>query len=843
MIASSRRGLLLLLFVLIGAAVAGSGLRENGDGALPPRELYLRTLPAVGWVLATDKGKGTGWVVDANRRLLITNYHVVGDNTSAEVQFPVMRDGRPITDRAYYLQNRRDLLKSGHLIQGRVLRAERDIDLAVLQLDRLPEDTPALTLAQAPAQPGDPVQGLGHRYDSVALWTYTHGNVRQARTLREGYFSGGQLLAKGARVLHVQMPINEGDSGGPLLNQRGEVVGVAAAVAWEYQGAGLFIDLSEVRALLDRAGGQPPPPTSPPPAERPARSVYRQVVPTLVLVQASNSERRHSGWLLDRTRRLIVTTSEAAGVRETVTLTFPEFRNGQVIAEARHYRDTKGHIRAVVLTRDARRNLALVEALRLPEQTQAVRLASDAPYPGDTLHALGNPDKIETLFLYSGGWLRQSGRANLGQIPAEQGSDPEPEVLLVQLNPTEGEGGGPVFNDHGELVGSLTGKSAAQQQIAYALPVAEIQVFLREQHARWDPRTADELVARGKLFVKARQPDRAIVDLSEALREDPDDAVACSERSRAFQDKGQLERALEDSDRAVRLQPRLSTGYSQRAAVQVQRGQARAALADCDKALQLDHNDTLALRVRGQASLLLNDLDHALSDLTDAIWLDRKSALAYLYRGRVYVRKDDLDHALADFNQAVVHDPQLAEAYRSRADLFWARSDVLTAWTDYDQALTLNPADADAWIGRGRAWSARKDSVRALADFDRSIEIAPRLASGWLERGRERLRLGEIERAMADFKRVLELQPDQPQDILAAVQRRARELAQSDAPKCCELCREMFRLLQPLGKDRPELRDLLQDGLRQLPEDKDFTACAGRLNSVIAALREKVERR
>ena len=421
-------------------------------------------------------------------------------------------------------------------------------------------------IQRGPAQ----VQGLGHRYDSVALWTWCRGSVRQQRTLHDGYFSNGQQLAKGARILHAQLPINEGDSGGPLLNDRGEVVGVAAAVAWEHQGAGLFIDVAEVKALLGRAGWTGPGSRDAggQVADGRGRLVYGDAVRILVLVQANQSERRHSGWVFDRTRRLIVTTAEAVGTRDTVQVTFPEFVKGQVVGPAGHYRDKKAQVPAVVLVRDGRRNLALLEAVRMPEDTQAARLAGEVPLPGDGLHALGNPDKLETLWLYSGGWMRQSGRTSLGQAADE----PEAAVLLVQLAPAEGEDGGPVCNDRGELVGMLSGKSAAQQQIAYVLPVSEIQAFLGEQEARWRPLKAGDLVARGQLFLHARQPDRALVDFSAALEVDPEHAMACCERSRAFQDKGNLDRALEDSNRAIRLQPRLGPAYSQRAAVQVQRG-------------------------------------------------------------------------------------------------------------------------------------------------------------------------------------------------------------------------------------------------------------------------------
>ena len=246
--------------------------------------------------------------------------------------------------------------------------------------------------------------------------------------------------------------------------------------------------------------------------------------------------------------------------------------------------------------------------------------------------------------------------------------------------------------------------------------------------------------------------------------------------------------------------------------------------------------------MRGKAAFLLGDPDRALTDLNDAIWLDRKAALAYLERGRVYVRKDDLDRAVADFNQALAQDPLLAEAYRARGDIFWLRSDIQAAWTDYDQALALNPADAESWLGRGRAWSARRDSGRAMADFDRAIQIAA-LPRAYLERSRERLRGGVIEAGLADIKRTMELQPVLAGDVLGVVLPQARELSQgkkADLPTCCRLCRETFRLLEPLGKDRPEVRDLVREGLRVLPEDAEPGRCAERLCSVLKALREKV---
>ncbi len=731
-----KRALVLLLLGLVGVGYAAAPLQRSPT--LAGRELYRRTAPGIGWVLAAGQGKGTGFLVDRERRWLLTNYHVVGENATAEVLFPVFRDGQPIAERNYYLQNRDQLQQSGHLSSARVLHRDPDHDLALLQADRLPATAVALPLAASATAPGELVWALGNRYDSNALWVLARGHVRTCRTLKEGYFSAGKQLARGARVIEARVPINEGDSGGPLLNDRGEVVGVTAAVAWENQGSGLFLDVSEVLALLAKVRGETLPPLEP--ADVVRRGVYRRGVVSVVLVQRPGSSQRQSGLLLDRDRRLVVTTADAVGRKDTATLTFPAFRlgrslalPGQVIAEAQHYQERKLALTGVVLARDLVRNLALIEAPRLPEGVEPVRLATDDPLPGDAVHNLGNPDRISTLFLYGAGWLRQRGQARLG--PGSE--DPEVPVLLLQLTPSEGEAGGPVLNDRAELVGVLAGKSAPQQQLAYALPLSELQAFLRENQGRWQPARARDWVERGRLFLKARQAERAIGDFSEALRIDPDNAQACSERSRAFQQQGDLERALADSNRAIQLQPGLSQGYSQRAAVCVQLGRLKEALADCEMAVRLDRSNSTAYRVRGEVHRLLGDLERALADCSEAIWLDRKSAPAYLERGRVRAARDERDGALADYNQALALDPELAEAYRCRGDLFWARSDVQAAWADYDQALTLRPADPTGMAGARTGLVCPQGCDASPGRLSPGAEAPARTGAGGDRRGRE----------------------------------------------------------------------------------------------------------
>ena len=838
------RGLPLLL-LLIGAVWAGSSLPTGGGAPLPGAEVYRRTLRGVAWVHSPDTGKGTGWILDRSRRLLITCAHVVGDNKTVDIVFPVRAGGAFVADRGYYYEHMQDLRDRGQVVHGKVLKRNPAVDLALVQLDSLPDGVDELPLADDSAQPGDRVHVVGCRYDVDSLWVHTGGAVRQVQTLKEGYFSGGKELAKGARIVSAYAPINEGDSGGPLVNERGEVVGVAAAVAWEAQGLGLFIDLAEVRALADISPpGSPSIPAPPLTVERPPgplapRDVYRQGLHSLALVR-TDGDKRSSGWLLDRSRRLLLTTAEAVGKRETVDVVFPAYRNGQVVSEAAAYRDEPRLLRekglltlGTVLAADQRRNLALVELGSIPENAAEARFADEAPAPGDSLHALGSPNRLDVLWVYTACGVRQLGRINLGQTM----EGPDPDVLVIQAPLTEGEGGGPVLNDRGELVGVVTGKTGPQQQVAFCLTAGEVQAFLKENRLRWEPESAPALVQRGMVFLKARQYDRAQTDFEAALRLDAAYAPAWSERGRAFYLQGDDDAAIRDCGRAIASDPKRATAYCWRAAALSRKGEQRKAVTDCDAALTADPQNALAYAIRGNACRLLGDLDKAQTDCDEAVWQDRQLATAYLYRGEVYAQKGEPDKAVAEYTRALLFDDRLAEAHRCRGDAQWIKSDVAAALADYDQALALRPGDGLALYGRGRALAAKGEHTLALAAFDAALKIDPHRAAVYLDRGGERLHGGDRDGGLADYAEAVRLEPARAAEVLTAVERRADKETPAE---WCELCRRALTVLRPLLKNKLEAQRAIDAGLAAAASEKDMEIRLVKLKAMLAELRGKL---
>jgi hypothetical protein len=253
----SRLLALALLIAFTPAALAQSA----GDAATAPADVgagvYRDVLRSTVWV-HSDRGNGrlatgTGTLVDKGRRLVLTNYHVVGDVKRATVFFPDYgRETRAISDRKHYLDNANRLG-----IPGDVVEIDKEGDLALIRIDKVPDGVPALALAAESPDPGQTVHSIGNPGRSGALWVYTPGKVRQVYSKKwRAKLDERTVLTFEAKVIETDSPTNPGDSGGPLVNDKGQLVGVTQGGALDAQLLSTFVDLSEVKRLLNRRSVQ-----------------------------------------------------------------------------------------------------------------------------------------------------------------------------------------------------------------------------------------------------------------------------------------------------------------------------------------------------------------------------------------------------------------------------------------------------------------------------------------------------------------------------------------------------------------------------------------------------------
>jgi hypothetical protein len=192
-----RLPVLTLSCLLLAGCASGSPPRvvpaqPAAPRALTPAEIAARGLPAV-VTMRTSRSLGTGFVVRADG-WIATNLHVIADGSQLKV---TLRDGR-------------------ELEAVEVLSVSTDHDLALVRVEA--QGLPTLVLGDSDAmRPGDPIVAIGNP-------------LGLEETVSNGLVSARRKVKGDFEVLQVSAPIAPGSSGGPLFNDRGEVVGVSWSV-------------------------------------------------------------------------------------------------------------------------------------------------------------------------------------------------------------------------------------------------------------------------------------------------------------------------------------------------------------------------------------------------------------------------------------------------------------------------------------------------------------------------------------------------------------------------------------------------------------------------------------
>ena len=231
------------------------------DRAEAPRlsgqQVYERILKSCVFILNPEGAAGSGALVDGKNRIVITNHHVVESDKSQKqptvyVTFPRFQNGAPVTNAKSYIQA---LLADKTKYRAKVLHSDPTKDLAIVQLAELPENVKPLPLAKDGGKPGQAVHSVGNPGASDSFWVYTSGTVRTNPHLKKWTSGGGgRIRIHDATIIETQSPTNPGDSGGPLVNDAGELIAVTQGGNVRANAVNIFIDVSEVKALLQSKG-------------------------------------------------------------------------------------------------------------------------------------------------------------------------------------------------------------------------------------------------------------------------------------------------------------------------------------------------------------------------------------------------------------------------------------------------------------------------------------------------------------------------------------------------------------------------------------------------------------
>ncbi|MFD1414228.1 S1C family serine protease [Oceanobacillus jeddahense] len=160
-------------------------------------------------VIETNDGRGTGFAISDDGTIL-TNHHVIEDDQTVTVAFP--EEG---------------------LFQGEVVEEMPEIDLAVVEVEG--EGLPHLTLDDtAEAEYGDYIRFIGNPL-------FFNGIANEGTILGPLQLSGWE-----EEVMMIRAPVYRGNSGSPVINQEGNVIGVIFATLNhdDHGRIGLFIPIN-----------------------------------------------------------------------------------------------------------------------------------------------------------------------------------------------------------------------------------------------------------------------------------------------------------------------------------------------------------------------------------------------------------------------------------------------------------------------------------------------------------------------------------------------------------------------------------------------------------------------
>ncbi len=206
---------LVMVIVVISSILLLSGCQNSGQKKYTSEEIFANCKDSVAEIKTFNKkgeglSLGSGFVID-EAGLIVTNFHVIDKAYSIEINLSNVK---------YHVTS--------------IEKYDSDVDIAVLKID-------ATNLKKLTMSNDD----------------YTDGSVVYTIGSSEGYtlsFSNGVIASKervfdGVKYIQHSSPISHGNSGGPLINEYGEVIGINTSSNIDGQNLNFAIKVEEIAKL------------------------------------------------------------------------------------------------------------------------------------------------------------------------------------------------------------------------------------------------------------------------------------------------------------------------------------------------------------------------------------------------------------------------------------------------------------------------------------------------------------------------------------------------------------------------------------------------------------------
>ncbi len=167
-------------------------------------------------VVKTDKSIGTGFIFDQSG-IVITNAHVIEDTSECEIQ---------MFDKKSY--------------KGKIIESNFDLDIAFIKIETNEKFHKAKVATKKDYKVGDEVFAYGNPFGFED-------------TVTKGIISALDREINGFNYIQTDVSVNPGNSGGPLIDTKGRIIGINTLKIADASGIGFAIPIVDILGYLKLA--------------------------------------------------------------------------------------------------------------------------------------------------------------------------------------------------------------------------------------------------------------------------------------------------------------------------------------------------------------------------------------------------------------------------------------------------------------------------------------------------------------------------------------------------------------------------------------------------------------
>lgn len=228
--------IMLGIFPLGGREIIEIGVSDlgqtqpNTEASVDLLEDSLKSVVLIQARTENSISTGTG-VIISDKGYIVTNYHVIEATDTVTVQ----------------------LYGEDIAIEAEVVGYHADDDVAVLKINKTGLRAAAFAKSDD-VRYGERVYAIGNPEGAEYAWSIAEGIISSPRRQLMFYNSEG-ILEKKMNVVQTDAAVNHGNSGGPILNVRGEIVGIVTFKRTDVEGMGFALPadgvLIDVTAIIE----------------------------------------------------------------------------------------------------------------------------------------------------------------------------------------------------------------------------------------------------------------------------------------------------------------------------------------------------------------------------------------------------------------------------------------------------------------------------------------------------------------------------------------------------------------------------------------------------------------